>query len=93
MKSPSYRKITRSAKKTAATKAKASKPAKIKKPASKKVANALMAIPPAVMAGVLAINQYHKKGKKFQGDRVTNETTGQSKSRRSTESFFKKKKR
>ena len=91
MKSPSYRKITRSAKKAATAKSKAMKPAKAKKPASK-ATKALMAIPPAVMGAMFVLDAHYRKGKKYQGRKITDDTTGETKTTRSTQAIFKRKK-
>ena len=70
MKSPSYRKLTRDAKKTANQMAKAKKPAKVKTP-GKKVANALMAAGPLVMAGAIAVTERQKKMGKYSGETIS----------------------
>lgn len=89
MKSPSYRKITRSAKSTANQMAKSAKPAKTKQAASK-ASKILTAIPPAVAGGLFALDAYYRKGKRYQGDQIST-GTGAKKTRRSTEAMFKRK--
>ena len=65
MKSPSYRKLTRDAKKTANQMAKAKKPAKVKSP-GKTLAKIATAAGPVVMAGAIALTEHQKRAKKNQ---------------------------
>ncbi len=91
MKSPSYRKITRSPKKAATTKSKAMKPAKVKKPASK-ATKALMAITPAVMGAMFVLDAHYRQGTKYQGRKITDNTHGETKTTHSTPAISKRRK-
>ncbi len=70
MKSPSYKKVTRMAKKTAKKMAKSAKPAKVKTP-GKTVAKVATAAGPVVMAGAMAITERQKRMGKYSGETIS----------------------